>query len=328
MNLSKFNFYNESLKREFLSQYSGDSQLTIAYILDKSTSTEYELKKDLATFNEDEIGLVLHIISPINMRSALRYAGMISSYIDWGISKGLSSSNLNPLDGLSKEWYQQFVGNKKIVFSYNDIKEIMADLVNFQDKLPILLAFEGVLGEDMSEQCNLNRNSYDINSNKLKLKDDVKGEREIEVSDECLAMINSAYNETTYLLKNGMSEGKAKEKPLVDSVYVLKPAQTKNTEANSPIQKFTLYRRLREIKDLFNQPFLSYKNLHKSGQIKMAVDLFQNRGKLDNEELEMIAEHYNLNKTVSGGEAYNFSAMREYINRENILELYGVDINA
>ena len=327
--MSKFNFklYNPELKERFLSQYPEDTQITHGYTLSKAYDEENFFEKDLYEFNIEEIKKVLYKINPINLRASLRYGNTIKNYIDWAHRNGYAMSNINnPLQGMDTEWYKQFTGNKKTLFSYQEVREMLKELVNFQDQLPILLAFEGVLGEDMSEQANLNFNSYDPNSNTLKLKDDAKGERTIEVSDECIAMIGRAHREPTYQYKNGTSTGKLKERELPESKFVLRAGSRSDSDQDAPISKFVLYRRLREIKEVCDYPYLSFKSLSKSGQIKMAVDLFNERGKLTNDELELIAIKFNLSKTMNNGEAYNYSSMREYINRETILELYDIDI--
>lgn len=323
-----FKLYNSELKERFLSQYQEDSQITHGYTLSKAYDEENFFEKDLYEFNIEEIKKVLYKINPINLRAAIRYGNTIKNYIDWAHRNGYAMSNINnPLQGMDSEWYQQFTGNKKTLFSYQEIREILKELVNFQDQLPILLAFEGVLGEDMSEQANLDFNSYDPNSNILKLKDDVKGERTIEVSDELVALIRRAHSETSYQYKNGTATGKLTERELPDSKFVLKAGSRSDSEQDAPISKFVLYRRLREIKDACDYPYLSYKSISKSGQVKMAVDLFRERGKLTNDELELVAIKFNLSKTMNNGESYNYSAIREYVNRDSILELYDIDID-
>ena len=327
--MSKYNFklYNQELKERFLSQYAEDSQITHGYTLSKAYDEETFFEKDLYEFDIEQIKKVLYKINPINVGTAVRYGNTIKNYIDFAHRNGYAMSNINnPLQGMNVEWYRQFVGKKKLYLSEQEINEILKELVNFQDQLPILLAFEGVLGEDMSEQANLNVNSYNENSNTLQLKDDVKGERTIEVSDKLIALIKRAHSETKYLSKNGTASGKLKERNLGDSQYVLKSSVRSDSEQDAPISKFVLYRRLREIKDVCDYPYLSYKSIYRSGQIKMAVDLYNEHGKLDNDELELIAQKYNLSKTMSNGQQYNFSSMREYINKDNIKALYDIDI--
>ena len=81
------------------------------------------------------------------------------------------------------------------------------------------------------------------------------------------------------------------------------------------------------IKEIFDMPHLTIKNVWRSGMIKMAVDLYKEEGELTNKQLAKIAEKFGINKIVNNGHVvYNFHAMRQFINRENILELYGIDI--
>ncbi|MNF48349.1 hypothetical protein D3C84_295830 [compost metagenome] len=55
----------------------------------------------------------------------------------------------------------------------------------------------------------------------------------------------------------------------------------------------------------------------------MGHDLYKESGKLENEELEQIADRFSVRKVkIAGVYKYNFQTLREYVNIENIKELY------
>lgn len=309
--------YNKELKLQFLDNYDDESQLTYAYIISKATPTEEHFQKDLCQFDDKEIAYVLHEISPLNVSSSLRYGGVIKNYIDFGISKGYRKGNINPLTGLTKEWYKQFVGNKKIFITEDELIDMEDSLVNYQDKLPLRLAFEGILGEGMEEQITLTKKSI-IDDNTLEVHE-IDGEpRTVDVSDRCINFINAANNERTIYLKNGQAMGKKKEDELPTNKYVLRAPLKTESDPNAPISKFVLFRRLREAKEIAELPRLTYNILRQSGMIKYGVDLYHERGKLDREEMEIIQKKYDI------GYLYGVQSI---VTKENILNLYGIGIS-
>ncbi|MNR57653.1 hypothetical protein D3C85_1784750 [compost metagenome] len=55
----------------------------------------------------------------------------------------------------------------------------------------------------------------------------------------------------------------------------------------------------------------------------MAYNLYKESKKLDNEELEQIADRFSVRKVkIAGVYKYNFQTLREYVNMETIRELY------
>jgi hypothetical protein len=65
--------------------------------------------------------------------------------------------------------------------------------------------------------------------------------------------------------------------------------------------------------------------------IKMAVDIFKEEGVLGYDQFAKVGEKYNFSKINSNNngveyEYYNTYLMKEFINEENIKELYGIDV--
>lgn len=329
--LDKLKFYNEDIKLRFLNQFDEPSAITIGYVLSKATSTEAALEKDLAQFNDKEVSLVMHEINPVNLRSSKRYGGLIKSYIDWAMANGYGNgSNINVLAGMGDDYYKEFVGVKKTNVSKDELyNEILTAIVNDQDKLPIVLAFEGVAGEDLYEQRYLTIDCI-VDDNTLEVPTFEGATRTHKVSSELIELIKRTNEQTIYQYKNGNSTGNNKETILNHSDYVLKkPARGKDlTVENEPIAKSVLYSRLRLISEDAGYPQLTYKNIQQSGMIYMAYQKYMNNGVLADQDYKDIAEYFNYKKTkgVNGRYYYNLSAIKYIVNRDSIMELYGVDI--
>lgn len=330
--LEKLEFYNEDVKRRYLNQFDESSALTIGYVLSKATSTEAVLGKDISQFNDKEISLVMHNINPVNLISSKRYGGVLRSYIDWAMANGYGTgSSINVLSGMGDSFYKQFVGVKRTNISKDELyDEILEKLVNDQDKLPLVLAFEGIAGEDMYEQRHLTIDCIKDN-NVLEIPTFEGNTRTIEVSSELIELIKTTNEQTIYSYKNGQGSARIKETELTKSDFVLKkPTRSQQDSGeNKPIEKSVLYSRLRKIgEDYTDYPQLTYKNLQQSGMIYMGYKIYTEKKELTNEDCKIIAERFNYKKqrAENGKEYYNLTAIKSIVNRDTILELYDVDI--
>ena len=250
--IHNLDLYNTELKYKFLDSFDDESQLTYAYVLSKAFKAEKYFEKDLCTFDDKEIAYVLHAISPLNINSSARYGAIIRQYIDYGITKGYRRGNINPLSGLPKEWYRQFVGEKKVYITEDELKDITDGLINEQDSLPLHLAFEGIVGENLEEMTTLTLDSI-VGDNILSVHEIDKEPRLVVVGDKCIELIKKAAKQKTYKLKNGLSNARKTEDDLPDNGYVLRVgARNGVSDTNAPISKFVLFRRLRMIKDMFD----------------------------------------------------------------------------
>lgn len=317
--------YNKDIKEEFLSQFPEKTAEIYRYAFYKSFETEEVLEKDLYDFTADEIKDVFETGNHSTINGLkLRY-NIFDQYIDWAAK--YRSSNINPIKTITTEELESYLDkDKKLYFSETEIREIINKLVNAQDAVIIQLLFEGVGGHALSELSNLHYYDVNWNTGVLQLKDEKNGKRELTVSNECLRLIRSAYQETEYKKANGDTNARNPVAEIIPSDYILKniKGRTKNVHG---VDKHTFYRRLSTVGEIFNYPYFTAKNIQKSGMIKMAKDLFLKTGKLDKEELSLVGDRFGMRKVKAKGfEYHNTNLLKQFINRENILELYDIDI--
>ena len=326
--------YNEEIKESFLQYlideegYTDETVHVFRFVFYKSYDVEDILQKDMYDFNMSELKQVLLNANKSTLNSVRAFASMMKKYIDWAIRTGLTNSNINPMDMFTTKDYEECIDkSKKLFISEDELIDIEDQLVNYQDKVILRLLFEGANGYEVSELINLKK--YDVNYEKkqLRLYDDKNGERFIVVSDRCLDIIEKAINEKVYYARNGEKESKhgKSEYPYYETDHIIKNVLTGRTRGEA--DKNVVYRRMYMIKEIFDMPYLTIKNVWRSGMIKMAVDLYKEEGELTNKQLAKIAEQFGLGKIINNGhETYNYHAMRQFINRDNILDLYGIDI--
>lgn len=323
-------FYNEEVKKRYLETLENvKTKKTYKRILLRAKIIEDYYKKDLYNFNREEIGEVLTLLRPKNFATSRQNGYIIHAYIVWAIREGYRENNINPLDNVDTDYYMQFVDTEKeILFHEDKIYDIVDQCKNGQDKAPIMLLFEGAYGNEYSELLNLKTKDVDIENKILRLQDANGTERYLRISDRCLNAIRKAISETEYLKRNGevKKELRAKITHLVENDYVLRPSKTNSKNEEGKADNHLILRRLDMLKKVLNIPYFTAMNIRKSGMLKMAKDLYIERGRLDKEELDDIGEKFgiSINGYKDGKKEYNYYAYKQdFLNIETIKKIYG-----
>jgi hypothetical protein len=81
------------------------------------------------------------------------------------------------------------------------------------------------------------------------------------------------------------------------------------------------------MKELFNLSYLTPNAIKQSGMIYYSIKEYQKDNVLGYEQLAAVGERYNYSKINNNGyEYFNTYLMREFINEQNIKDLYDLDI--
>jgi integrase len=332
-------FYNQHIKEEYLNEFNNEGTRTvIGHMFTKSKDIEEFYGKDLFDFSDDEIKKVLQATNPLTINTARSNGRYIAGYISWAIEpKGYrTNGNINPIRMKTPDWFEQFIDKSKKLYITEDELEMMnwrgfgGKLVNAQDAVIPFLSFYGVSGHSLSELTNLTKGDIDWDNGILHLKDERHPHRRLKIPENAketvLNLIKKALSEKEYINKNGQSKGKNPIAKLVENDYVLKTGGSR-VDNVGVADKHLIYRRVSTISNFFSLPYLNIKNMEKSGMIALAKNLYLERGKLENEELAIIAEQFGVRKVnMNGYEIYNYTILREFINADNIKELYDINI--
>ncbi|EMI10194.1 site-specific integrase [Anoxybacillus gonensis] len=329
-------YYNEVIKEQFLNDlkeregFEGETLKVYANVFINSKDIEEVLEKDLYDFTYDEIKELFLNANRTSYASIQAFANMTKRYIEWAINMGLVNSNINPVEMFTRDDLMSCVNKSvKKYFAEKEINEIEKLLINYQDVVVIRLPFEGILGEGCDEMLNLSIDDVDFENNIVYIRDGEEVKRRVEISDHCLNIIEKAANEQEYLSNNNYYDGstRGKEKyELMKSDKIIRNTIAPRTKGNMTAQG--IYRRIKAIKEITGYKYLSLKNIHRSGMIKMAVELLDKYdNKITPEMLDEIADKFGLSKMIVNGEiAYNHFSMRQYINKETIKKLYNINI--
>lgn len=304
--------FNQDLKEKFLNAFENkETRTTYRRIFIKSESSEEMLNKDLYNFTREEIEIVLEDLDPMTNAISQSNGRIISSYINWCISKGLT--NNNPLKTVDPEWFDRFVDkDKKLYFSYKEIKQIEDWCENAQDAAIVRLYFENIVGREAIEIRNLKMSSVNEEKETITL---TTGE-EKKVSSECIKLIKEAFSEKIYLKKNGLmadTDNVRQFTDLVDNEYVIRNSITKTDSYSEPVHISLIYRRLSMISELLGLPYFTGKNIYRSGIIYYAKQVFDEEKELGKDQYKKIAKKFGIK---------NYYTLNTYVNIENIEKLY------
>lgn len=309
--------YNQNIKESFLSDFPLNTQSTYRRIFIRSMGVEEVLGKDLYDFTKHEIEEVLFDLNPLTPAVSQSNGRIISSYISWWIEKNKSQS-INPLNTVGAEWFNKFIDkNKKLYYSYKDIKQIEDFCMNAQDAVIVRLYFEGVAGMDSAEIRNLSKNDIHSDINTLILRDANKTPRAYKVSHDCIKLVNDALAERTYMKRNGLmveQENVRTFTDLVNNDYVIRNSITRTDLADEAVHSSVIYRRMKMISELMQLPYLTGKNVFRSGIIYYAWQILNEEGVLGKPQYEKIAERFQIK---------NWYSIKEYCTEEIIFKLYG-----
>jgi integrase len=324
--------YDKDIKEEYLETLPKETADVYRFGLYRSSDTEDVIGKNLYNFSTDEIKSVLIDANHSTFNSIRLTLNVIESYIKWAIETGKVNSNINPAKTIKNDELKTYLTNKKILFSEEEIRNMMSEMVNAQDRIIFqLIFFEGINGYEHSEILNLTKSDIDWTDRILHVKDDKHGKRDVRVSEETLSLIEKAIEQTHYQNKNGMATGKTPELPLMENEYVLRTSATRD-ENLGKADKHLIYRRISAMKDNLtstnhNLKYLTAKSIEKSGMIAEAVRIFNQTNELGTEELKLVAEKFGVRQVkINGYDVYNYSILRQFINADTIMDLYNINI--
>jgi integrase len=318
--------YNPEIKEKFLMTYDNEqSRKTLNNVFLKSELIESVLEKDLFSFNLNEIGKVIGNANPHSALVARSLGRFISQYINWAVP--YRNSNLNPLQGISTDWYDQFVDKtKKIHYSYDEFIELLENpsIMNAQDQAFLFLCFEGISGKQFIELREMQWKDVSIEENKIYIK---QRDEFVSVLPECIKYLEKAHNQKIYYTYDSETKD-YKEKEMLPSPYIFKNVKSGRTTPNTMVSMAVFYNRLNTLKtDILELEYLTSNALSQSGQIFYSKMLYEEYGKLDYEQFEIIGKKYNSSMIHSGDyHYYNTTLLKNYINESTLKELYDIDI--
>lgn len=317
-------FYRKEYKDEFISQLVQNSINRAVALLGKSYEYEKRLNKDLYEFSLTEIEEIFRHSESENASNDY-YA--IKDYLDYNIKKGVISQDT--LKKTNLKYFNNLLDENRLRITKEKLDKYISMCFNVQDQLLLMLLFEGVDGVANSEIRNLKKDDIDWDTNTLHLRCDKNGPRDIEVSEECMKLIDKVIKEETFYFNNG--EISEKQRRLYENFpennFIIRNIRKKKTR----VDKIFIVSRFNNFKTWFNQPKLNPTVIYQSGLIYYMVQYSKKTGK-DIKEFQHRIEYSEIarkflmkGKEVNGVLQYN--AVYRYIKEDEIKALYGNYLN-
>ncbi len=331
--VKKMEFYNpeiEGAKERFLETIENEGTRTAyGYILQDAFITEKIVGKDLYNFNLGQISEVIKTKQPFRLTVARTKTSVIRQYIQWAMDNGYRDNrSVNPLEGVGEEWYNSLVDwKRKIVFSKEELEEIIEKVVNAQDRALIRMLFEGAYGVRKSELCNLKKQDIDWDNRVVILDRGGKKERVIDVSQETIQDLFEAHEQFMYQLHNGIKKSKrnSNERQLKTNDYLFRGVVIEGRETSDNLTPTVVDNRLRDIKEALKLDVLTTLIIRRSGMLHYGYELLQEYGKLDTDQYSMIGDKFGMTKITANGSTYhNKTAIATIVNMDNLKEYYDV----
>lgn len=320
--------YSEEIKEKFLSTYDNiQTQKTIRNVFQNTCDVEDTFDKDLYDFTLDQIGKVIkNYIKPHTVSVAKSNGRFISQYISWAIGEGFRKSNLNPLKGAENDFYEDLVDKtRKVHHSYDEFLTLLEDklLYNSQDKSLLFMMWHGILGERFSQLREIKFSDIDFENKTVYVRE---RDYHVPVDDKCIEYLEKTRSEDTYYQYNS-STGEFSEKLLLESPYVFRNVKSPRGLPNEPLKINVFYSRIQTLKELLNLEFLSPQSLRQSGMIHEAYKQYQKDGEIGYEQLAKVGDKYQYSMITNNNHTYyNTFLMREFLSSDNLLDLYGIDL--
>lgn len=319
--------YNMEQKIRFLDQYQGDTRERYLNILEKATLSEKILNKDLYDFSSPEVKDVIISADATSINSIVGYVSVYRNYIRWAIVNGLTKSNINPLDFKDHTFYDSMLDkDKKVYLTDDEIIGIEDNLMqNAQDRVCCRLLYEGLT---LNELIDAKKEDVDFERKVIKLPNRERV-KEIPLSDRALEIIRKANAETRYSLYIKDPNAPVADRPLKNNGFIVRGLAKKNNVGED--EKVT-YMQVRNRFNFVKENYFSLittKNITKSGMLKVGKDILLQKGKLEQEDINNIAEKfgYSYFTTYAQGEPYryiNTQGVRKVVTEEAIKRVYNI----
>lgn len=283
--------YNDELKERFLSSKLDNTARLYRYVLNRAEGLEEQLNKDICKFNAEEREMLLYSYSNKSRCTVDSIRSALSTYVNFCIDEGFVNDKINYFSTIGGNDLDRYVDKTAMGRKYVTLEDVlnMSNIcINLQDILPIYLAFSGVLGEAATEIINLK--VADLNNGTIRLSN-----REILIHQNIYADITRALDEKTYYLGNGVSASLSETREINQTPWVVRPV---GRSKFGEIVYSSLLQRVKRVKQYYNNPYLTLKNMWFSGMIHDLNLLKNKNGEITTEDWESVIYKFNYSGDI------------------------------
>ncbi|SHJ15333.1 phage lytic cycle repressor MrpR family protein [Parasporobacterium paucivorans] len=289
---------NQKFKEEFIRTYnSGKYEGYVWNIFKKTEDSEEKFKKDVASFELNEIEALLQSFGSTSIQSLRVIACILRKYTAYAVTKKLPGVDLNHFDEVTTALLENCVHkserNEKFI-SRNRLLNFVAELPNSGDQFLIMALYEGLGGDLLSEITMTAGAGINEDKNIISL----YGGRTIECSSRLIAVARDAADNYRYESLNEKSLNQREMRLISDRIF---KARNNATEPDAYHAYHRALRRLNEIREYLGYRSLNVGSLRISGFAQAILDLMDDqdmpfRAVYKTDEFKELASRYGYRK--------------------------------
>lgn len=196
-NFFKSEIYNPDIKAMFIDwiDLSKYPPRWWERVFEKTYILENKYNKDLANFTTEQIIEFYKFLDVNSLESLMVYNINLIKYGNWALGEHIIVDGQNHFLEINNEHLAACINTLELgksILTYKELRQLMGQLYNDQDRFIFFCLFEGIKGKDYAEILALKMS--DINGNQVQLID-----RTITVSDDFVAIAKEADKELEYI---------------------------------------------------------------------------------------------------------------------------------
>ena len=316
--------YNKELKNRFVEKYDILTQKTYISDLKRISDSEEIFQKDLFNFTYEQIDEALKGLQFKKLSSVLRAVSTYRMYSNWANSNGFVPSKASQWDLMTSDKLEDYVWEHALKNSYITreqlYNEIVPNISNSVDYIPILLDFEGIYGAGMYDMRHLKYSDINFDNNTVRISSlDSKGKivyRTAKIDERTILLLKDAQNDTIYK----SASNNAWEYNIIVTPYVVRKTTKKKSTSydgifygNEPVTIPVVETRFNRVfrgnrspnPDKNKKPlidgfnFLNATNVFKSGYFDYCLNMENKKGELEISDYEKACVRFGINPKLS-----------------------------
>jgi len=294
--------YNKEQKERFLNDffYNKETQRMVTYTFEKTAVLEEQFDTDLCNFNQVQLIDLLRYFNCPTENALGKYFNQIKQYAKWCTQNGLCTYNpayFNIFRKDLKKYINIYAVENQYIKDRTELYNVCEDIYNAVDRAIIVLLYEGVGGEKLTELRELKKTDVKIITKEINITNGEYPRPLSNVDDRTMDILEEAINTYEYYTNNGESVAKAPKRYMIESDYVIRPTKMHNMDG-SPISSMGIDVKFSKIKKWTGKYYLTATNIIYSG-------IFEKLAKIEeNKELDTMDYRETLIKSGINPESY------------------------
>lgn len=252
----------DDIKKEFIEEYCRSrivSETSLNGVLNKIQTIEESVGKEIIDFSQEEI---LNMYKGFNLTSSntlQNYNNYLKAYCDFIIYK--TNNGTNHFAGINKDMLKNCIDEdmrKNKYITYNQLKEIERELLNYTDAAILECLWNGIAGKELTDLTYLCKNQVDENKMEVVL----KSGKVVKIDRRLLGILDNTFNETDLVCYGAVTKVKK-----VDGYGQLYKTRDNSYKDSDSVRFRWVYRKIMIIRDYVGLPNMSMKTLQGSGML-------------------------------------------------------------